>query len=263
MKHEINKEEHYITGSNGFIGNHLCSVLSNFIRGSRTKVNGGAEHIVDLASYGNLASQTDIEEIYKVNFERVKIFLQFSKRYNSLILTSTSALQQLNQNDYIKSKGMMEEFALNFALERKLPIVVIRPSSITGIGEQKEHFIPKLIRSCLYGEEMPFVEFPVHDFISVDDVVSAILFIEENIDKCKGNVFNVSTNIGQSNKQIKEMVESITENKANVKLVDSLRKYDSENWVVDNSKLLKLGWKPIKTLEETICSMVSKEKSSI
>ena len=261
MKHEIYKEEHYVTGSNGFIGNHLCSVLLNFIRGSRTTVNGGAKHIVDLASYGNLVSQTDIEEIYKVNLYRVKMLLEFSKGYDSLILTSTSAIQQPKPNSYTTSKGLMEKFAMDFVHQRKLPIVVIRPSSVTGVGEQKEHLIPKLIRSCLYGEEMPFVESPVHDFIAVEDVVSAILFLEENIDNCKGRVWNVSTGVGYSNKEVKELVEKVIGKEANVKLVDSLREYDSIDWIVDNSQLVGLGWKPIKTLEETICSMVLKEKS--
>lgn len=224
-------------------------------------MNINSEHIVDFASYGNLASQTDTDEIYKVNYERIKMMLKFSRGYKSLILTSTSALQQENHNDYIKSKGLMENFALDYARITKRPIVIFRPSSVTGVGEQKEHLIPTLIRSCLYGELMKFVENPVHDFINVKDVVSAILFMEENMDKCKGKVWNVSTGVGHSNKKVKEIVEWATGKKANVELVDSLRQYDSGNWIVNNSGLLGFGWKPKITLEETICSMVSAEKS--
>lgn len=256
--------KYLVFGSHGFIGGRLCRELEEVIEGDRDLVNvDNVDHIVDLASYGNMAWQTEKDEIYKANLFRPFQILLNSKGFKSFILTSTSAIQQEGYNDYILAKGMMEKAVLFYASKTGLPITIIRPASVIGVGEQKEHLIPKLIRSCLYGEEMDFVEEPTHDYISVSDVVSAIIHIQENIDKCKGKYFNISSGKGYSNLEIKRMVEIETGMRANIKINNNFKRpYDGNNWVVNNGELKRLGWQPKEPIEQTICKMVYEEKSS-
>lgn len=51
-----------------------------------------------------------------------------------------------------------------------------------------------------------------------------------------------------------------TGKKANLKMVDKMRTYDNTHWVVDNSEMLKLGWKPEVSLEESIRRMVDDQQ---
>jgi len=174
----------------------------------------------------------------------------------SIILISSSSVLLDQQTHYSISKQTLEKMATKFAGELHLPIVVIRPSTVTGLGEAPQRLIPKLIDSCLNGTEMPFVPAPTHDYVDVGDVVDAILLLSQRALELAGRVFNVSSNICTTNQEIREIVEAVTGKAANVKLVESMRPYDNDRWVVDNTEMLKLGWKPKVTLRESIERMV-------
>jgi nucleoside-diphosphate-sugar epimerase len=103
---------------------------------------------------------------------------------------------------------------------------------------------------------MPFVSGPTHDFIDVRDVVNAILMLSVGSPEALGRVFNISGHKATSNQEVRSVVEKVTGKKANVKLVDSMRPYDNKNWLVDNSDLVRFGWKPQISLEESVKDMV-------
>jgi len=114
----------------------------------------------------------------------------------------------------------------------EMPWIIVRPSSVTGVGEQEQHLIPKLIKSCLDGVEMPFVGEPTHDYIDVEDFVKGVMYLTENINKYRNQTFQISSGISYSNEDVKNMVESITGKEANIKRVENMRKYDTEKWIV-------------------------------
>ena len=175
------------------------------------------------------------------------------EKINSFIFLSTSSVKRRVQTFYSRTKRAAEEILLAYMEKYNAPISIIRPLSITGVGEQKEHLIPTLIRSCFLNIEIPFVPRPHHDFIDVEDVVEAILLLKEK--RVKG-IFEAGRGESYSNQQVLEMVERITGKKAKIKLVDSLRPYDSEEWVNTNFRLRKLGWRPRKPLSQSIKEMV-------
>ena len=133
--------------------------------------------------------------------------------------------------------------------------VIARPYTIIGRGEQREHLIPSLVNSCLWGQEMPFVESPVHDFVDVKDVVDALLIIAEKA-KFKGEVYEIGTGKQLTNGRIREIVEKTLSCPAKIKLVKSLRSYDTKRWRAKNRNLRALGWSPKRTLKETIQGVV-------
>jgi nucleoside-diphosphate-sugar epimerase len=131
--------------------------------------------------------------------------------------------------------------------------------SITGLGEQKEHLIPSLIRSCETGERLNFVPGATHDFIDVSDVVGAILNLSGV--SARG-IFEVGWGKRYSNQEVLDLVEKITGKKANITKVDSMRPYDNYGWQSTNFKARSWGWLPTKTLEQSISEMVEAYEKS-
>jgi len=259
-----------VSGSRGFLGSGLTAQLERssqeVIRGDRLcEYVPKVDRVVDLAAYGNTSGHAgDIYEIYRANVMRpinlIKAIQAASPDCKSIIFTSSSSVLIDKQTHYSLSKQLLEKMATKFAEELHLPIVVIRPSTVTGLGEAAARLIPKLIDSCLNGTEMPFVTAPTHDYVDVRDVVSAILLLSQGARGLAGRVFNVSSNVCTTNQEVLEIVEAITGKKANVKLVKSMRPYDNDKWVVDNGEMLKLGWKPEIGLAQSIQGMVEYER---
>ena len=247
------QERFLLFGSHGLLGlkvkEHLEASGREVIRGDREgAVPVGVDVIINCASYGNMYGQTDEKEIYRANVTLLKTALGGEWKQFVNISSSSVLLPKLTSYSQVKKEG--EEIC------QKAGAISIRPSSITGPGEQKEHLIPKLIDSCLRGTEMPFVGEPTHDYIHVLDVVSAIGLLLV-IPEARGKVFNVSSGVITTNEQVLDLVEECTGAKANIKRVDSMRPYDTKDWKVDNSEMRALGWQPTISLRESIQQMVA------
>lgn len=245
-----------ITGAKGFIGKHLVSklpgdyitILHNEIQSTKIK---SFDYFYFLSSYGNLSSQDDENEIYKANIEDLLSILTQIKdiKFKSFVFISTSSVMLKTQTTYSRCKRAAEEILLAFMERHDLPICIIRPFSVTGVGEQPEHLIPSLIRSCYTGTLMNFVSEATHDWIDVEDVSEGILMLSRA--HARG-IFQLGTGIKTTNQQVLELVEKVTGKKTNVNKVNSLRAYDNQDWVSTNFKARGFGWLPKKTLEQSI-----------
>jgi len=253
------KKETLVTGSSGFIGSHLVERLDNFRSVPHSEIQttdfSNAERVFFLSSYGNMSHHKDTDEIVKANVTDLIHVLSSVDMDNikSFVFISTSSVKRRVQTVYSRTKRASEEILLSYLENHNLPITIIRPLSVTGSGEQKEHLIPKLIDSCKNGTWMDFVEAPVHDFIDVDDLVEGILVLSEN--QARG-VFELGTGIKTSNKEVREIVEELTGKQANVRIVGNLRAYDDTEWVSENFRAKRYGWKPLKTLKQSISEMI-------
>lgn len=247
----------YILGASGFLGKHIsqkvkCTAIPH--QEIPTTELKPFDNLYYLASYGNLIHQTDISETIKANTLDVAYIIDQAVKYDfkSFIFISTSSVKLKVQTSYSRAKRATEEILLAYLEKYNKPICIIRPYSITGVGEQQEHLIPKLIHSCMTGEPMNFVGHPTHDFIDVDDIVSGILNLSEH--SARG-IFELGTGKNYSNDQVLEIVERVTGKKANINRVESMRKYDNENWVSTNYRSRSFGWAPQKSLEVSIKEM--------
>ena len=251
-----------VTGSHGFLGAHLVVSLEHqghtVFKGDREgNCPPNIDIIYDLASFGNLYDQQDPLEINRANVERLYHLLENAQGYKSFIVTSSNSVKLPVLSQYAETK-LKAEFMAESYRNTGLPISVVRPFTVVGVNEPKQHLIPALIRSCLYGEEIPFVPNPVHDFIAVEDVVEAYITVAE-----KGTDFLYEAGRGDSysNAEIKQMVEQVTGRQAHVKIVDSMRPYDTDKWQADNQSLLDLGWRPRVSIWQTITEMVEHERT--
>ena len=252
-----------ISGMGGFIGSHLAERFSSeqIERLDRTgDIPKGIDTVFDLAGYGNMAGHNgEPREIYTANLMRVLNSLE-QLGESRFIYTSTSSVTLPVQTFYSLSKMAGEQAVQQYVTERGIRACIVRPLTVTGVGDQPNHLIPTLIRSCLYGEEMPFVAGPVHDFIDVNDFVDGMLTIADK-GEFKGEVYEIGTGTQLSNLEIKLMVENISGKVANTRVVENVRKYDTKTWVADNRRLKALGWKPKKTIEQTISEMINYERT--
>lgn len=283
------KERVLISGSSGFLGSRLRERLNQEYEIKTLKhpelenpekmvVAFNPDIIFHLAAYGNYYFQTGVREIYRANIMKLLYLLEATDEipYKAFINVGTSSEygkkdRPMKEDDllepdtfYATSKAGGTLLARAWAIQKSKPIVTIRPFSITGIGEQDHHLIPTLIRSCLYQEWMSFVPNPVHDFVDVDDVIDGMLLLVENARRFPGKVFNIGSGIQYTNEEVRQIVEKVTGKKAKIEMVEEMRNYDTRMWVADTCDLKiwgrptlrSLGWKPKKTLEQSIKEMV-------
>lgn len=253
-----------MTGSSGFIGSYLDRDLLHYLPLDITHIPHDKiqstkltpfDYFYFLSSYGNLASQQDENEIYKANVEDLISILSKIRtfKFKSFVFISTSSVMLKTQTTYSRTKRAAEELLLAFMEKHDLPVCIIRPFSVTGVGEQKEHLIPQLIESCMTGKLINFVSEPTHDYIDVEDVSEGILMLSRA--HARG-IFQLGTGIKTSNEQVLAMVEEVTGKKANINRVPSLRAYDNQEWVSTNFRARGFGWTPKKSLEQSITEMV-------
>ncbi len=258
------QERWWISGSHGFLGQQLVEQLNQSgqepIRGDRegNVTPLWVDYVVNAQSFGNYYWQrSDIIGTYRANVMALARILQNGEVTKGIVhLSSTSVLLAV-QTYYSAAKRAGEEMVALAARDKGVPALSVRPSSITGIGEQKEHLIPKLIDSCLNGTEIPFVAEPTHDFVDVSDVARAVIFLAKNAKENAGKTINVSSGVTTTNQEVLEIVERVSGKRANIKPISQLRDYDTGRWEVDNSELVKMGWKPEVPLEESIRRMIN------
>jgi len=275
-----------IAGAGGFLGSNLRRHFGN--KGKEVVVLpsemlldiGGMHELLKvnepyrfyyLAAYGNLRGQNDIQEIYRAIINKLLNVLQATEGTDCRSFITAGSTSEYGNKDvpmtedmilepdgfYGAAKAGATQLALVWAKKTDTPTIVFRPSSMTGVGEQPIHLIPTLIRSCLLKEPIPFVAEAYHDYINVLDVCSALEILADKAKEVSGQVFNVGIGSQVSNEEIKNMLESITGQKAVInKAVRYKAEYASEVWIADSTKMRNLGWKPNWTIMQTLKEMV-------
>ena len=254
--------ENYLTGL-GFLGKHLVKKLGKVTSIPHDKIATTKLKPFDkfffLSTYGNLIEHNDGREgtakIVKANVTDLCYILDEAIQYKfkSFVFTSTSSVKLQVQTTYSRTKKAAEEILLAYREKYRLPILIIRPYTIIGVGEPKQHLIPTLIRSCITGEKMNFVKEPRHDYIDVEDVVDGILNLSEH---SNGGIYELGSGKSVSNQEVLELVEKATGKKANITIVSNMRSYDTQQWVSTNFRARSFGWLPKITLEQSIINMV-------
>lgn len=247
----------YVTGASGFIGKNLVTKLQGEtipIPHERISDFQFCDHhnFFFLSTYGNMAHHESVpHKVIKSNVgDVVKILgdiLRFGINCDFFCYVSSSSVNLPVQTTYSRTK-LAAEFLV---MSKPLNGCVVRPFSVIGKGEQKEHLIPTLIRSCLEGEQMDFCPEATHDYVDVDDLTDGMLLLAEQ--KMKG-IYEFGRGIAITNQTVRGIVESVTGKKANIGMVKSLRNYDNSDWRCKGN--IPFGWRPKKSLRQSIEEMV-------
>jgi len=173
-------------------------------------------------------------------------------------------------NPYGETKYIMEKMLEDYDTAYGIKFISFRYFNAAGaaqdgsIGEahpDESHLIPNVIKSVLSGSEFTLFgddyDTPdgtcVRDYVHVLDLVVAhSLGIEKLISGSNSAFYNVGINRGHSNKEVINMVESVSGQKVNIKIA-SKREGDADALFASNEKIKKeLNWEPKYGLKEIV-----------
>jgi UDP-glucose 4-epimerase len=154
------------------------------------------------------------------------------------------------------TKLAIEKYAHLYHQTAQLPIVCVRPSNAFGEGQRVyagQGFIGTAIASMLDGRVLNLFghEGTIRDYLHVHDVASGI--VAALVDGQAGEVYNLGSGTGHSNRQVLEMLAPLAQTQGMPVHVDVLpeRTFDVKVNVLDSSKLRShTGWVPALTFEE-------------
>ncbi len=226
--------------------------------------------IYHLATYGAYSSQDDANLCVKTNIAGTWNLLKTTSKIDYELFVNTGSSSEygfkklpMKETDFLEpasyyavTKCSQTLLCSYFAKERKKPIVTLRPFSVYGPYEDKNRFIPTLLKSLYFHKKMDLVSSDIsRDWVYIDDMVSAYLLIDK-LNKYSGEVFNIGTGKQNTIKKVVELAAKITGETTNFRwggMED--RKWDTTTWVADISKSRRLlGWSSGYDLEKGLLS---------
>ena len=235
--------------------------VNNFILNLKPQI------ILHFAAYGAYQSkQQDVKLTIDTNLlGTINLVNALSKiKFDCLIYTGSSS-------EYgIKNKPMKESDILNpvnlygitkaaatmhcqyMSKKLDLPIVIMRPFAVYGYFEDKDRLIPTVIKACLTNTELNLSNpNSVRDFIFIEDIIDVYLKTIDNVQKIKGEIFNLGTSkqtkIAQVVDIVKEFAHSLIEPHYGTLMPAQI---EPKTWVADISKIKRiLNWQPKYNLE--------------
>lgn len=216
-----------ITGASGFVGNRLIKELQ---RNPEFELYGISRHIREDSKNlkwitGDLNDTNFIDSLATLKFQKVfhlsweglpdrgRLFSEMNLRNSKKFLETISAANDIELNvigscleygnligpvrdsdipqgddDFAKAKIAIHEIVKNLGV----PYKWFRPFYIFGIGQNPKSLIPSIISALSLGKEIEVKSINnSHDFISIDDIASAIAVISSN-DSIYGEI-NIGT----------------------------------------------------------------------
>ena len=219
--------------------------------------------IYNLAAYGAYSSQTDVDRIYRVNFESVRYLLDEVSQLSGFlgfVQAGTSSEYGLNcsapsedaptrpDSHYAVAKQAATALTQFYALKHDVPAWVFRLYSVYGPYEDTSRLILKLLIHASKGSLPPLVDPQIsRDFIYLEDVCRAFESIIEQKDRVKkGEIYNIGsgtkTTLGDLIQMTCEAFQLST--KPSWGSMDA-RRWDHPEWYSNSSKASKeLNWHP-------------------
>jgi len=151
---------------------------------------------------------------------------------------------------YGASKACADMIAQTYSKVYNMDVIVTRACNIYGPGDINPRIIPNTIRACLK-HESPVIYTNikgVREYIYIDDVIDAYLFLAERVDR---GVFNVGTGIMRGQKEVvEEILSHFKDIKPKYEPGPKIEEIQEQS--LDSSKIRLLGWKPKVSFEDGI-----------
>lgn len=278
-----------VTGAGGFIGRRLVRALRDaghqvLELGSRDgDISDSAtlkrfnEVPVDIAFH--LAGRTYVPDAWRepVDFQRVNVIgtanvLELCRRRN-IPLTYVSAylygipaslpVKETNRiepnNPYALSKFLAESLCNFYATHFEVPVTVIRPFNIYGIGQKTHFLIPEIIAQIKAGKPIHVKDLaPRRDYLYLDDLVDGLL--RTIASKPGYRVYNLGYGSSLSVKEIIDVIQSVAGTSLEVIDENLPRQNEIQDVYADISKARQeLAWQPGCSLAEGVRKMLNDE----
>jgi nucleoside-diphosphate-sugar epimerase len=216
--------------------------------------------VYSLASHGAYPHQTDARRIFETNVLGLTNLLQACDQIDYRLLVHTGSSSEygrkheplredhelLPESVYGVAKAAQSLLCQHWARAGGRPIVVFRLFSVYGPFEEPSRLIPRLIMSVLDDRPIAMASPRTsRDFVYVDDVVEALLQIDE-LERASGAIVNLGTGVQTT---LSEMVQTLGEIAGRPIRAEwhamPDRPWDTDVWQADTLRLRQtIFWSP-------------------
>lgn len=191
---------------------------------------------------------------------KVRRFVQVStdEVYGTTSETFTEySLLKPNQ-PYSAAKAGAEHIVRSYAKTFGMNTLVTRGSNTYGTHQYPEKFIPLLVTNALEGKTLPVYGdgLQVREWMHVEDHCSGIYTAWLN--GASGHVYNVGSGVELTNIEVVNIIQDILSpyTQTTIEYVKDRPGHDVR-YSLDSSKLINLGWKPIRKFSQGIVETVN------
>jgi len=156
---------------------------------------------------------------------------------------------------YDVSKVCSDLIAQSYFKTYDLPVAITRCGNIYGPGDLNfSRIVPGAIKSGLLNKTLQIRSDGkfIRDYIFMDDVVDGNMKIAENIEKTKGEAFNLSTNNRLSVLEVVEKVSKVMNKKIDVKVLDKAKNEIRDQYLSSEKAKKVLNWEAKHSFEEGV-----------
>ena len=269
-----------VTGAAGFVGKHLVKKLKDtgYEVIEVTRKYGditeaitwnslpNADVVVHLAAKSFVPdSWTNISEFLSCNLGGTVEALNYCKSRNSKLVYVSSYLygnpknlpitesEELSVNNpYALTKKMAEEACQFYADNLGIPVTILRPFNVYGVGQSDQFLIPSLIKQITTQNEVHVKDIvPKRDYLYIEDLTSAIA--KAIIYQASFDIFNIGSGLSHSVKDLIDIIQYTAGTSHPVYSESSRRKNEIMDTIADISHAKKLlNWEPLWSLNDGI-----------
>lgn len=213
----------------------------------------------DLFVRNNLtATHRVVEAVKEVDSLRGFIFVSTSSVYGAYA-TERETAPPKPTSYYGVTKLAAEQLALSYFRDYGLPVCSMRLYSVVGPRERPEKLYSRLIRSILEEEEFPLCEGSrdhTRSYTYVGDAVEAFVRALDRLDLCRGQIFNIGSEVEVRTGDGIDILERILGRRARMVLRPA-RPGDQQRTcaVIDKAREV-LGYEPRHSLEDALREQV-------
>lgn len=182
--------------------------------------------------------------------------------------TETDLLRPSNPYSATKAAGDM--LVLAWARTYGIPYVIVRPTNNYGKGQYVEKLIPKTCKYLMIGKKIPLHNegTPTRNWLHAHDTARAVtLLIEKGV---RNEIYNISGGDERRNIDVCKMVidEWFNHNKNTSLIYDTWFDFSFHRpggdlrYSLDDSKIRRLGWNPIRKFEFEMKDIVNYYKEN-
>jgi len=234
------------------------------------------DYVLNVGGYVNHANYfNDGDKVFKVHFNGtknlvncinksgLKSFVQIgsSDEYGKNSAPQNENQRELPISSYSFAKTAVTHFLQMLYRTEGFPVVILRPFLVYGPGQDKNRFIPQIVRGCLNNNNFPVSSgAQLRDFCYISDIVNAI-FASVGNKNTYGEVVNIASGRAASIKSVVIMVRDIIGSgypefgKVESRIGESMELYAD----ISKAKTL-LYWTPRVNLKEGLMKTISSIK---
>jgi CDP-glucose 4,6-dehydratase len=219
-----------------------------------------AQPIVDTAYYNPVETITTnvlgtmhvLDAALNSGTVRRIIVTSSDKAYGKSEQTYTEEHPLLGDHPYEASKSAADMVTRAYVATYKAPVVTVRFGNIYGPGDlNSSRIIPGIMHAALTGEPLHLRSDGtfVRDYIYVDDVVRAYIFLMDRVPSIVGNVYNIASDTLLSVLDVIEHAKKILGIDIPY-VIDNTQKNEIPTQHLDWTKIHTLGWSPLYSFKE-------------